>query len=231
MTTAIKSLQGTGLTFLDFATCASAALTTYRESMSLRVAFPVNPIVTQESGVQVEMSVTCGLSSSDSFASLGPDMSWLKTYQGYYQATMDGSLEAFSGTWPRAGMMRNGSVCRQRPLVLRISGTAFSFWPTPTVPNGGRSPKGGITPTGQTLDGKKRQVDLQHAVRMVERQMWPTPTAMNNTGGAALCKWGGSGARKRLRQIVSDQELNGALNPMWVELLMGFPPGWTDTED
>jgi hypothetical protein len=59
-------------------------------------------------------------------------------------------------------------------------------------------------------------------------RMWPTPTAVTDTGGSAMCKWGGSGARAKLRAMTSSQELNGALNPTWVELLMGFPPGWTD---
>jgi hypothetical protein len=28
--------------------------------------------------------------------------------------------------------------------------------------------------------------------------------------------------------MVTPEELNGALNPTWVEWLMGFPLGWTD---
>lgn len=28
--------------------------------------------------------------------------------------------------------------------------------------------------------------------------------------------------------MVSEAELNGALNPAWVEWLMGWPIGWTD---
>lgn len=58
--------------------------------------------------------------------------------------------------------------------------------------------------------------------------MWPTPTAITDTGGAALCKWGGSGARQMMRDNgVTEKELNGALNPDWVEWLMGWPIGWT----
>lgn len=44
----------------------------------------------------------------------------------------------------------------------------------------------------------------------------------------ALCKWGGSGARAKLRTMVTPQELNGPLNPAWVERMMGWPDGWTD---
>lgn len=53
----------------------------------------------------------------------------------------------------------------------------YRMYPTPTVPNGGRSPKGGMSLTGMTLDGKKRQVDLAHFVRQsdgVSGQLNPT---------------------------------------------------------
>jgi hypothetical protein len=76
-----------------------------------------------------------------------------------------------------------------------------------------------------------RTEPVRHSLQsMAKTGMWPTPTAVTNTGGAALCKWGGSGARAKLRTMVTPQELNGALNPMWVEWLMGFPLGWTDLE-
>ena len=60
-----------------------------------------------------------------------------------------------------------------------------------------------------------------------ESGFWPTPTAMKNTGGAALCKWGGSRARQKLRTMVTSKELNGPLNPEFPSWLMGWPIGWT----
>lgn len=54
--------------------------------------------------------------------------------------------------------------------------SAVQQWPTPVVPNGGRRPKGGsMSLTGQTPDGKKRQVDLNYVVKH-----WPTPRASAN---------------------------------------------------
>jgi hypothetical protein len=90
------------------------------------------------------------------------------------------------------------------------------LWPTPSV-CGNYNRKGASEKSG---DG------LATAVKF-----WPTPTAMTNTGGAALCKWGGAGARAKLRTMVSEQELNGALNPLWVEWLMGYPIGHTACAD
>jgi hypothetical protein len=135
------------------------------------------------------------------------------------------------------------------------SGTGYGFganWPTPDARDA--QPEG--LEAGRRRMAKYSTCGLQTAVKLwqtpvaddaVERKagkwnsrgepklsaqvkLWPTPTAVTNTGGAALCKWGGSGARAKLRTMVSDTELNGALNPMWVEWLMGWPLGWTDLQ-
>ena len=82
---------------------------------------------------RVRMSATCGESSPVSFARLDPDGSWLKTYQGCYQVRLDGSLEEFSGTWPRAGMMQSGIAYQRRRLAPHIVETGYSLWPTPTA--------------------------------------------------------------------------------------------------
>ena len=72
-----------------------------------------------------------------------------------------------------------------------------AMWPTPCVPNGGRSPKGGMSITGMTPDGIKRQVDLQEAARQI-------------TGQAPA----GSAATTAKR---------GVLNPAFPCWLMGYP--------
>jgi len=90
---------------------------------------------------------------------------------------------------------------------------AKTMWPTPRANKVGGYSSEGYRPT------------LEQAVKT-----WPTPTAITDSGGAAMCKWGGSGSRKKLRTMVSPEELNGPLNPTWVEWLMGFPLGWTDLD-
>ena len=116
------------------------------------------------------------------------------------------------------------------------------IWPTPQafdakgVPNGNaveRRKKGGCRNLSQ------------------EVHMWPTPTSRDHKdGSAAACRnvpvngllgravhyptphancSTGAGQRgtggPNLQTAVG-----GTLNPLWVELLMGFPPGWTDME-
>lgn len=72
----------------------------------------------------------CGPSSPVSLASLGPDGCWRKMYQGYLALTLDGSLEEFSETWPRSGMMRSGIVYQLQPLAPLTAEIGYSFLPT-----------------------------------------------------------------------------------------------------
>ena len=52
-------------------------------------------------------------------------------------------------------------------------------------------------------------------------QMWPTPTVQDakNNGGPS---------QRQSVPLPLNAEVGGALNPTWVEWLMGFPLGWTD---
>ena len=150
----------------------------------------------------------------------------------------------WSGTWPRSAMTVNGIAYQRPPLVRLTDETGSGEWPTPhgfskdgksNGPSGnelGRAVNQSLWPIPRSADADRGgRGDLIAAARGKPNshfRMWPTPTAINNTGGAALCKWGGAGARKKLASMVTPAELNGSLNPAWVEWLMGFPLGWTD---
>lgn len=96
--------------------------------------------------------------------------------------------------------------------------TAVKLWPTPhrNCSNG----------AGAHGDGG---LNLQTAV-----SLWPTPT-VGTSGGGKLC--GGTGHLNMLRDALGYEEARklsagngGKLNPEWVEILMGFPIGWTDPD-
>jgi DNA (cytosine-5)-methyltransferase 1 len=64
--------------------------------------------------------------------------------------------------------------------------------------------------------------------------MWPTPSASDNRDRGnrstpAIKRRIKKGKQVMLSMCVSDE--SGALNPPWVEWLMGFPIEWTDLKD
>lgn len=125
-------------------------------------------------------------------------------------------------TWKPSVTPRGRLLFRLSPSMPRTDATEFGLLPTMTAADASGHAQTAQNPTpgqtgGTTLPGYVR--------------MWPTPTAITDTGGAAMCKWGGSGSRKALRAMATPAEINGSLNPNWVEWLMGYPVGWTDCED
>lgn len=89
------------------------------------------------------------------------------------QTSVRRTSESESGLWPTPTVHGNNNQAGTTEKAGDGLATAARKWPTPVCPNGGRRPKGGsMTLTGQTPEGKKRQVDLDFAVRH-----WATPTA------------------------------------------------------
>lgn len=194
----------------DTATCETWGSTTSNQWTSSVGGSPARTSAWQDSGQDSKGSEAhSGQSSPESFASLGQDGCWLKTCQGFYQATLTGSLEPFSGTWPRQGMLRSGRVYRRRPLVRRTYGGGCSLLPTPTDAS-----KGG----GSSRSGSRRG-EIPTLQGMARKGIWPTPTVNGNYNRKGCSATSGDG----LATVVG-----GQLNPQFVEWLMNFPKGWTD---
>ena len=121
-------------------------------------------------------------------------------------------------SWPKWATAWDGACMELATSALRTGAKGSSSWPTPQASLG---PKGGLVTNQKGCEGK-------NLIQAVANRMFPTPTAVTDTVGAAMCKWGGSGSRAKLKGMVTPEELNGALNPDWVTALMGFPPGWLD---
>ena len=100
-----------------------------------------------------------------------------------------------------------GRVGRERPSLDRMA--SAGLWPTPTVR--GNHNRAGVS--SRSGDG------LATAVTR-----WPTPCARDWRSGASNLH--DQNARP-LNEVVS-RYTPGPLNPEWVGLLMGFPPGWID---
>lgn len=106
-------------------------------------------------------NATCGRSFSGSSASVGLQ----RSLENRLRARMDcdGSME-YSLTWKALTTPAGRSISRLRASRRRMDDNAFAGWPTPNVPNRGKS--GGI--------------DLQSAAFLTG---WPTPAAQNADGG------------------------------------------------
>lgn len=89
-------------------------------------------------------------------------------------------------------------------------------WPTPNATDGDKAPK----------CFARGNLSLPEAVK---RSMFPTPKSSPSDPDFARVNREGTGGDDLATAIA--RETNGSLNPTWVELLMGFPPGWTNLED
>lgn len=123
----------------------------------------------------------------------------------------------FGGKWPESSARYDRASRLWRTAQCSLFGGLAEFsetWPR----------------WGLMLDGEFWELPtLARPISESESGFWPTPTAVTATGGAALCKWGGTGARAKLRTMVTPKELNGPLNPEWVSWLMGWPKGWSSS--
>jgi hypothetical protein len=152
-----------------------------------------------------------------------PDGCWLKTSSGFCQRVMfeETSLEVFSETWPRSGMVTSsGIACQLEPLPAHpTSEIEYGSWPPPVSM---------IDPSSletRTLAGEMPDPRLE---------MFPTPNASDNRDRGNLSH-PSIQRRKRIgKQIglsMMVSPVSGALSADWVELLMGYPLGHTNVED
>jgi hypothetical protein len=223
----------------------SSQLTSYAE------VFPVSRTLSPGSEEPPTMTATSGPKCSESFAQLSPDGCWLKMYQGCFHPRLDGSLEAFAETWPRAGILSGGTAYQRQPLARRIKERESSLsenWLTPDA----HCTRGNLTRENlQRRMNRGMPITLNDQIQ--HPKMWPTPTQSDGAGGPGCsgrsggenlrtaAAWGTPTANTRYRS--DDQRIGrkpnpaeyardttgtgGQLNPDWVECLMGFPVGWT----
>ncbi len=132
-----------------------------------------------------------------------------------------------------------------KSLRTDIAEWKAGMWPTPKANNstgpsthgeGGQDLQTAVLwPTPRANDAEKRgsvsSDDVRHGLPGAVRKMWPTPKASDAIMGTTA-RTSGRPIEKstHLQTQVHLHSLAGQLNPEWVEILMCFPPGWTETE-
>ena len=149
-----------------------------------------------------------------------------KTYQPF--AVEDWTK--FSGASLRSGTMRNGTVYPLQPLAPLTVGTESGLWPTPTANSSNQCSVDAALKEAERLHPQGRWTLMsQVAAQTVHgNRMWPTPTSRDwKDGSAESCR--NVPVNSLLgRAVHVGSQSSGALNPTWVEWLMGFPHGHTD---
>jgi hypothetical protein len=135
----------------------------------------------------------------------------------------DEALQWSSVILPKWGMTVSGALFQHPTAERPISGTGSGLWLTPRSCSAMAA-----TITPESAWDQNRFPNLE---TMVGRKQWPTPQASDNRdrgnlGSGAIQRRQEKGKQIMLSQSVSD--ISGALNPLWVEWLMGWPLGWTD---
>ncbi len=125
--------------------------------------------------------------------------------------------QTFLDRWPKSGILRNGRVYEQATLAHPTNANGCGSWPTPTA----NDAKNNTFP--------KSQLEWGPVVGAVMRR-WPTPRACDERHGKNINP---NDKRSGLPAAVlfpTSAGNGGCLNPDWVEWLMGYPIGWTDTD-
>lgn len=189
---------------------------------------PASRTALQVSVSRLVTSVISGGNSPESFAKLSRDGSWVKTSQGSVQVSLDGSLEEFCETWPKWGIVSGGVAGRLPTPERRTTGNECLLWPTPRTSD---TQSGRIVEVNEngTLCRVNQDRSQTYGANLSDAVvLWPTPLS-NDAKSATLPL--SAGMRDPLPGELIRSGASGSLNPMWVELLMGFPPGWTDMEE
>jgi len=114
-----------------------------------------------------------------------------------------------------------GIVPREVSSIDELSPGAQALWPTPSAGNfnDGEDPASWAARRDREL-AKGRNGNGMGTPLGIAVHLWPTPMGRDHKGADLPGRTGGQGL---------PTQAGGALNPAWVEALMGYPDGWTVT--
>jgi hypothetical protein len=130
-------------------------------------------------------------------------------------------------TWRASGIKPSHLLFQLAPSMPRTDETGSGLWPTPNA----REKGGGEYQDPEKIKARMEKGHQSNLGDMVK--LWPTVSASDWEGaGTSLKAIQREADKSNLWGTVMKAELpnhvGGALNPTWVEWLMGYPTGWTD---
>ena len=189
--------------------------------------FPVRTLASPEKAPDLAASVpACGGNTTASLPNAARRGSSPKTSLPF--AVED--WMKFSGRSLRSGMMRSGIVFPLEPLAPLTAATECGSWPTPNAGGGTGYMSGSKRDTWRpTLAGAVNMApsgpppiitadEFRGLGRKAAMKLWTTPLADDTGHRKASFAQGGTAL---------STQVGGALNPPWVEWLMGYPAEWT----
>jgi len=184
-------------------------------------------IQSQDTDRESPMSAISGLKRGELLMRYDRPFACWRTYQGsLFDLTMDGQHMGalYSESFPNSGMIVSGQLYQLPTQAHPISANDGGLWPTPKAGNPGSRPNG--------KGGKILNEEVQIAEGLRNRgELWPTPTARDHKDGTAesCSNVPENGLLGRTIHEGQNQP-TAALNPDWVEWLMGVPIGWSSPE-
>lgn len=155
----------------------SHATSSVERWISSSPASPARPCLSPASDSARPTSGGCGPTSGKSFANWEPDTSSWRTYSGSCLPGMGAFLAPYSGTWPRAGSLRNGTCARRETWARAIKESGSSSSPVQG------SPTGATPATRDWRDGRASEETMNRNARPLNEQavsQWATPTASDD---------------------------------------------------
>ena len=155
-----------------------------------------------------------GASAPEYLGTFDQDTPYLKTSQHSFLETAVDGLSEFSGTFPRSGMMSNGTVYRLPNLARTITEIGSGLYATPRSCSAMAA-----TITENTANAKFPNLETQIA------RMLPTPCSRDYKGArsAESLEKAGRDGTNSLPDSFAVSNISARLNPQFVEILMGYP--------
>ena len=163
-----------------------------------------------------DRSPDSGSSTPASFARYDPASSSWRTSQ----TSLFGGLTEYSERLPNSGTMRSGRLYRLpkwEPRTFVADSLSSAGYPTPSASHCGTKQ------AGSAAHPRPHQEARLSLESMAARNMWPTPTTQDGENN-------GAPSQHERNSLPLNAQAGGALNPEWVELLMGFCPGHTEAK-